>query len=272
VSDSSAPIALVTGASSGIGEASAAELARQGWHVVLVARTASKLEALHTRILEAGGQATVAAVDAADGDAVLEMAATIREQVGPPQLLVNSAGMGAWKYIEDTPPDEARMMIGAPYLAAYNLCHAFMKDMLARRRGVIIHVGSPASFCAWPGATGYVASRCALWGLHEALNQDLRGTGVRSCMVTFGEVTSPYFEVNTVGEDQLPSVGRWVPKTSPEKCGQIIAKLARRPRKNVYHPFLLRLLRAFHTVCPGFTRWMARQTPQRHTLPPRIEG
>jgi short-subunit dehydrogenase len=272
MSTSTAPIALVTGASSGIGEAAAEELARQGWHVILVARTAAKLEALKDKIQAAGGQATVAAVDGADGNAVLAKAAELRESVGPPSVIVNSAGMGAWKYIEDTPPDEARMMIGAPYLAAYNMSHAFMKDMLARRKGVIIHVGSPASFCAWPGATGYVASRCALWGLHEALSQDLVGTGVRSCMVTFGEVTSPYFEVNTVGTDQLPSVGRWVPKTSPEKCGQIIAKLARRPRKNVYYPFFLRVLRISHYVCPWFTRWIARQTPQKHQLPMQIES
>ena len=270
MSTSTAPIALVTGASSGIGEAAAIEFARQGWQVILVARTESKLTAVQEKIRSVGGQATVAAVDGADGAAVVAKADELRLNPGPPSVIVNSAGMGAWKYIEDTPPDEARMMIGAPYLAAYNMCHAFMQDLLARRNGVIIHVGSPASFCAWPGATGYVASRCALWGLHEALNQDLRGTGVRSCMVTFGEVTSPYFEVNSVGEEQLPSIGRWVPKTSPEKCGQIIVKLARKPRKNVYHPFLLQILRAIHIVLPGFTRWLVRQTPQKHQLPPPI--
>ena len=270
MSASTSPIALVTGASSGIGEATARVLAREGWQVVLVARTEAKLYAIRSEIESSGGQAHVAAVDAADGEAVLDKANEIRATIGIPSLIVNSAGMGAWKYIEDTPPSEAQTMIGAPFLAAYNWTHAFMKDMLARRKGVIIHVGSPASFCAWPGATGYVASRCALWGLHEALHQDLRGSGVRTCMVTFGEVTSPYFEVNTVGEEQLPSIGRWVPKTSPEKCGRIIAKLAQKPKKNVFHPFLLRVLRAIHVLCPAFTRWLVRQTPQKHVLPPQI--
>ena len=272
MSSSSHHVALVTGASSGIGEATARILAQQGWRVILVARTETKLESLRLEIEAAGGTAFVAAVDAADGEAVLAKATEIRSKIGAPQLIVNSAGMGAWKYIEDTPPAEANTMIGAPFLAAYNWTHAFMTDMLARRKGVIIHVGSPASFCAWPGATGYVASRCALWGLHEALHQDLRGTGVRTCMVTFGEVTSPYFAVNTVGEDQLPSIGRWVPKTSPEQCGQIIARLAKRPKKNVYHPFLLRILRWVHMVFPAFTRWLVRQTPQKHHLPPKVEG
>ena len=64
----------------------------------------------------------------------------------------------------------------------------FFRSLLARGRGAFVHVGSPASLMPWPGATAYSASRWALRGLHEALCQDLAGTGVRSCHVLLGEV------------------------------------------------------------------------------------
>jgi short-subunit dehydrogenase len=114
----------------------------------------------------------------------------VRREHGSPSLIVNCAGLGAWKFLEDTPPEESAAMIAAPYLAASNLSHAFLPDMLERRAGLLIHVGSPASRIPWPGATSYSAARWALRGLHEALCQDLVGTGVRSCHVVFGEVSA----------------------------------------------------------------------------------
>ena len=89
------PIALVTGASSGIGEAAAIQFAKQGWHVILIARTESKLTAVQEKIRSVGGQATVAAVDGADGTAVLTSRRT-QTELGL-FVIVNSAGMGAWK-------------------------------------------------------------------------------------------------------------------------------------------------------------------------------
>jgi NAD(P)-dependent dehydrogenase (short-subunit alcohol dehydrogenase family) len=186
-------LAVITGASSGIGKATARLLAADGYTVVLVARNRQALDRVAQEI---GSQAIVEACDASDGDAVLAMAERVRRDHGVPHVIVNSAGAGQWKRIEDTTPAEAVTMMGAPYFAAFNVTHAFMREMLAEGRGVIVHVGSPASICTWPSSTGYAASRWALRGLHESLCDDLRGTGVRSCHVLFGRVSSPYFEHN----------------------------------------------------------------------------
>jgi uncharacterized protein len=250
-------IALVTGASSGIGQAAAVALAREGWRVVLVARGRAALDETAARIRETGAEAHVEAVDAADGAAVLEMAGRVRASAGVPHLIVNSAGAGAWRYVEETPPAEAVEMMGAPYLAAFNVTHAFMADLLRRGSGHVIHVGSPASRIPWPGATGYIAARWALRGLHEALSQDLRGTGVHSSHVVFGKVSSNYFSTNAQAEERLPWVGRLMRVLSPEDCARVLVGVARRPRREVVVPWMLRAFYAIERAAPGLARWLA---------------
>lgn len=257
-------VALITGASSGIGAATARLMAREGWTVVVVARSADKLEALRQQIAQAGGQAVVEAVDAGDGEAVLAMAERVRASVGAPRVIVNSAGAGQWKFIEDTAPAEAQRMMAAPYFAAFNVTHAFMADMLAARAGTIIHVNSPVSRLAWPGCTGYAATRWALRGLHDALYQDLVGTGVNSCHVVFGEVSSNYFEANPGSHDGLPSMAKMLPVSTPERCAEIIWKVVRRPRREVIHPFLLKLCYWLERPFPGVVRWAVRVGARRH--------
>lgn len=258
------PLAVVTGASSGIGAATAVALASKGWRLVLVARTRSKLEEVAASVSAFGGISTVEAVDAADGAEVLSMADRICGTMGVPDLIVNSAGAGRWLFIEETSPEELQRMMEAPFLAAFNTCHAFMEDMLERRSGTLIHVGSPAARIPWPGATGYTSSRWALRGLHEALCQDLRGTGVRSCHVVFGEVSSPYFDNNPGTRESMPTLGKIIPVLTPEQCARIILRTVERPRRHVVAPTALRLMYWLAAVAPGPTRWLIAHTGRRH--------
>jgi len=257
-------IAVVSGASSGIGAATAKALAAAGWQVVLVARGRSAIEDVQQSIAAAGGAAVVAALDAADGRQVAAMAEAVRREHGSPSLVVNSAGVGAWKFLEDTPPEESAAMVAAPYLAASNLSQAFLPAMLERRAGLLVHVGSPASRIPWPGATSYTAMRWALRGLHEALCQDLIGTGVRSCHVVFGEVSSPYFEHNRITRDQLPGAGKLIPAVTPERCAEVILRTVRHPRREVVYPFMLRLFYVMAAITPGPTRRLVAVTGRRH--------
>ena len=251
-------LAVVTGASSGIGAATAQALGARGWTVVLVARRREELTGVAQRVQTAGGQAIVEALDAADPAAVSAMAGRIRSRQGAPGVIVNAAGAGAWKWPEDTPPDEMERMLDAPYRAAYHVTQAFLPDLLAQRAGVIIHVGSPASLVPWPGATGYTVSRWALRGLHEALRQDLAGTGVATCHVLFGEVATPYFATNAGARERRPAIGRIVPVATAPECAEVILRTIDRPRAEVLHPPMLRLLLAVHRIAPLLTRWLLR--------------
>jgi short-subunit dehydrogenase len=257
-------VAVVTGASSGIGAASARLLAGEGWRVVLVARRAERLRELAAEIEAAGGRAVVEALDAADGEAVAAMAQRVLAEIGIPELIVNSAGAGVWKFLEETSPDEIVQMLGAPFLAAANTSRAFMAAMLEARRGLLLHVGSPASLMPWPGATAYTSSRWALRGLHEALCMDLVGTGVKSSLVYFGEVSSEYFEANPDSHQYIPTIGRFVPLSTPEACAEVILDVARRPRRIVYYPFRLRLMWWMARLSPAPTRRLITRTGRRH--------
>jgi NADP-dependent 3-hydroxy acid dehydrogenase YdfG len=257
-------IAVVTGASSGIGAATAAALARDGWRVILVARRAGRLDELAAALTETGGVARAEALDAADGAAVMAMADRVLTAWGVPSLVVNSAGAGVWRFLEETSTEEIVRMMGAPYLAAANTCRAFMEAMLASRTGLFVHVASPASIIPWPGATAYSASRWALRGLHEALWQDLRGTGVRSSLVYFGEVSSEYFEINADSHEHIPTIAKAIPVSTPERCATVILGVVRRPRRVVYHPLALRLIAWLAAVTPAPTRWLISRTGRQH--------
>lgn len=257
-------VAVVTGASSGVGEATARALASEGWRVVVVARRADRLDKLAAEIGADGGAVMAAPLDAADGAAVEAMADRVRSQWAAPSLVVNSAGAGVWRFLEESAPEEITATMGAPYLAAANTSRAFLADMLAARKGLLIHVASPASLMPWPGATAYTASRWALRGLHEALCMDLVGTGVESSLVYFGEISSEYFEANPGSHEHMPSLARLIPISTPERCAEVLLGVVLRPRRVVLHPFALRLMWWVARFSPGPTRWLIAKTGRRH--------
>ena len=250
-------LALVTGASSGIGAATARLLGSEGYRVVLVGRRRDALDAVAS---DMGVSAIVEPCDASDGDAVLDLADRVRREHGAPDVIINSAGAGQWKRIEHTTPAESVAMMGAPHFAAFNTTHAFMKDMLDRGSGVLIHITSPVSLFPWPSSVGYAASRWAMRGMHEALCADLHGTGVHSCHLVLGRVSSEYFEHNPGAEERIPTIARTIPTLTPEECARIIARLIRHPRRQAVYPFMLRLYYWTSLVFPGVVRTLLRLT------------
>jgi NADP-dependent 3-hydroxy acid dehydrogenase YdfG len=256
-------LSVITGASSGIGAATARRMAADGYKVVLVARGRSKIDEVAAEI---GKNAVAEPCDASDGDAVLSLAERVRDEFGVPDVIVNSAGAGQWKLIEETTPAEGVTMMEAPYFAAFNITHGFMRDMLEQNRGVIIHVSSPVSIFTWPSCTGYAAARWALRGLHESLCDDLYDTGVRSCHVVFGKVSSSYFDNNPGVEDKLPGIAKTVRTISPEECANVIANAAIRPRRQVVYPIMLRIYVWSYALFPWLTRWLLRTTGAKRQI------
>ena len=248
-------LVLITGASSGVGAATARKFVAEGAKVILVARGA---DGLTTLAGELGQNAVPMPCDASNGERVQQLADTVLKDHGTPDVIVNSAGAGQWKTVEDTSPSEAITMMEAPYFAAFNVTHSFLPSLKDRNSGVIIHVNSPASVFQWPSSAGYAASRAALKALHGALFQDLAGSGVHSCHVIFGKISSEYFDNNPGVEDHLPLLDKTIPTLSPEYCADRIIALANRPRQSAIYPAILKMYVAFSAVFPGITRWLLR--------------
>ena len=248
-------LVLITGASSGVGEAAARAFSRQGARVVLVARSESKIAALAE---ELGVTAIAAPCDAADASQVAALAEWVLRDHGVPDVVVHCAGAGQWKTVQDTDPSEAVAMMQAPYFAAFNVTHAFLPAMLERKSGVIISVNSPACIVPWPSSVGYTAARAALRGFHHALSQDLAGTGVECSHVIFGKINSEYFTNNPGVAEKMPWLTKTIPTLSVEACAEALVHLAHSPRHSAIYPWILRLHCAFGVVFPRMARWLLR--------------
>jgi short-subunit dehydrogenase len=243
-------VVVVSGASSGIGAATAEAFARRGSRVMLLARTRSALERVAVQIAANGGSAAAYDVDLADGEATQTIAQRIGADHGMPDIVVNCAGAGRWLDIEETSPAEAVSMIQAPYLAAFFLTRAFLGAMIARGTGRIVNVNSPAAVSPWPGATGYAAARWALLGFTQALRVDLEGTGVGVTHVIAGEVESPYWAHNPGARERLPTVSRYFGTLTPDDVARAIVRAVERDRNNVIVPFLLRVALGLNAMWP----------------------
>ena len=253
-------LVLITGASSGIGAATARAVARAGGRPILVARTRSALEAVAAEIRAAGGQTWVYPADLADPAAVEEAASQIMREVGVPDILIHSAGAGRWLFVEETTAAEAMQMMAAPYFTAFYTTRAFLPAMLQRRSGHIVAINSPVSRCVWPGATGYAAARWALRGFTEALRADLHGTGLRVTAVVPGLVTSAYFDHNRGALERAPKIGRLVPSLTPEQVAAGSLWAIEHNRREHVMPLMLRLFYWLHGLAPGLVEWLLVRT------------
>jgi uncharacterized protein len=256
-------LAVVTGASRGIGAATAQALAAAGAHVILLARSAAELEQVAIQIKSKGGKADWLEVDLSEFQKIEVVFAEILQKFGCPDILVNNAGLGRWLMTEETPGAEAETMAKLPYLAAFHATRLLLPGMLARKSGHIVNVNSPASVLVWGGAAAYASSRWALRGFSEALKVDLHKSGVGISHVVLGEVESNYWEANPGARQRLPSIAKMIPRMSTDDAARQILKAIRSERKELTSPFMLWFFRRMLWLTPGITKWLVRTTSYR---------
>jgi short-subunit dehydrogenase len=171
-------VAVVTGASSGIGAALARELARRGGRVALVARRRDRLEALAREIVEAGGEASVHPCDVADRGSVEAAAREVVERWQQIDLLINNAGYVRHILFADHEVEDIERMMQTNYMGAVHWIKQVLPPMRARGQGWIVNVASFAGKAGQPDESAYSASKFALAGLSEALGPELARYGV----------------------------------------------------------------------------------------------
>lgn len=242
--------AVVTGASSGIGEAVAQALAARGARVVLLARNRERLDAVAAGIRSRSGTADVFPVDLSDSAAITAVAREILTRVGTPDLLVNNAGAGGWRRLIETGPEEVSAAMAVPYFAAFNLTRELLGPMLDRGTGHIVNVTSVASYLAWPGAAAYTAARRALEGLHAALRAEVRRSGIGVTLVAFGVVQTPYWEHNPGSREHVPRGAALFRTLTADEAAHAILRGIEKESRSVVRPRAFRVVFLLNAVFP----------------------
>ena len=235
--------ALVTGASLGIGRATAAALVARGATVGLVSRGAERLEKLAA---ELGDQAIAVPADVADREGIEAATASYVERSGGLDLLVANAGVARYAPFFEQDPADAELMVQTNVMGTINTVRAGMAPMLDRGRGHIVVISSGAALRAFPWAAVYGATKAANKGFAEALRHELSGTGVSLSTVFPGEVAT---ELHAEAE-QLPDWRDSEGAIGPEEVAAAVLEAVEEDRREVHVPRQVRLL-AINDVAPG---------------------
>lgn len=234
-------VAVVTGASGGIGAAVARRLAVQGYHIFLVARREDRLDALAHEIQAAGGTARVLAVDLSGPAGVQSVFDAVMESGEGIDVLVNNAGFGWYGYCSDMPWETALEMIQVNNAALAQLIVMFLPVMRGRGYGHVINVSSVAGSFPSPWAALYSATKSFIDTLTTALFREMRGSGVHVSGVRPGAVLTEFYRTVT-----RLSAGRSIPverfAVSPQAVADAIVRLIHRPRRAIYVPRGLRIV------------------------------
>ena len=201
--------ALITGASSGIGAATARELAKRGHHVTLVARREERLRSLATELTaEHGVEAEPLACDLIDTEERDRLAGEVHGLGRSVEVLVNNAGFGSRGRFIANDPGRMVGMVRLNVEAVVDLSSRYLPGMVERGRGAIANIASVAAFQPMPGAATYAASKAFVLSFSEALHTEQRGSGVTVTAVCPGPVKTEFTEAAGMGgvEDDTPDL------------------------------------------------------------------
>ncbi|WP_202033684.1 MULTISPECIES: SDR family oxidoreductase [unclassified Massilia] len=220
---------VITGASSGIGAATAVAFARQGAQLVLGARGKEGLEDVAARCRAAGGNAHTGIVDVTDADAVVDFAAAARRALGGIDLWFSDVGIGVVGKYHDVPIADHRRVVEANLVGHMNDAHAVLPIFLEQDHGIWVNMISVGGYVTTPYAAAYAASKFGLRGFSAALRGELHGKPrIHVCDVypTFVDTPAIYHAGNYTGA----KLGYPPGMLAPETVADAVVALARRPR------------------------------------------
>ena len=263
-------VVVITGASAGVGRATARAFARRGASIGLLARGRDGLEAARREVEDLGGRARAIPTDVADASQVEAAAAEVEAAFGPIDVWINNAMVSVFSPVKETTAAEYRRVTEVTYLGCVHGTLAALKRMLPRDRGVIVQVGSALAYRSIPLQSAYCAAKHALEGFTESLRTELihDRSGVRVTMVQLPALNTPQFGWV---KSRLPRQPQPVPPIfQPEVAADAIVHAAYTDRREWRVGGSTALAIAIGKLAPAFGDWYLAKTgyeAQQHDGP-----
>jgi short-subunit dehydrogenase len=256
---SDSPVIVVTGASSGIGAATARLFGRQGYRVVLAARRLDRLEALANEIRADEGEVLPVATDVTQLQQIQNLVDSSIAQYGQIDVLFNNAGLGRSRPLDVMEPEaEIELQLRVNVSGVIQTTRAVLPHMIQRRRGHIINMSSIAGLMGTPNLSVYSASKFSVRGFSEALRREVRKDGIHISTVYSGAVATEFAEQSGITGKSGKS-GIKTPKAlrlTAEDVARRVLSLVDHPRRAVIVPRPMRALTSLNTLLPGLFDWL----------------
>ncbi len=250
------PVLLVTGASSGIGAAAARTFADAGYRVSMAARRLDRLEALEQEIEANGGQALAVAADLSAYEDIQKMVSVTLAQFRQVDVLINNAGFGRLKWLEELDPiADIQAQLQINLLAMILVAREVLPHMIERRSGHILNMSSIGGFVATPTYTAYSASKFGVRGFTEALRREVGVYGIHVTGIYPGSVKTEFKDHAGIER----KTGQTTPEAlrlEPEEVAQAMLKVITRPRRTVILPWQMRFSIWMNSLFPGIVDWI----------------
>jgi NAD(P)-dependent dehydrogenase (short-subunit alcohol dehydrogenase family) len=256
-------VVVITGASAGVGRATAQTLASLGANLALLARDSDALEATRVEIESTGGRARAYPVDVADSEAVLRTARQVEADFGGIDVWINNAMVTVFGGFDQVTPEEFRRVTEVTYLGTVHGTRAALNAMRARDRGVIVQVGSGLAYRGIPLQSAYCGAKHAVRGFTDALRTELlqQRSGIRLTAVHLPAINTPQFDWARTHRDAAPRPV--APVYSPLAAARAIAHAALHPAREYWLGGMTPLMILGDAVAPGAVdRLLARTAVQ----------
>jgi short-subunit dehydrogenase len=256
---SKSSVIIITGASSGIGAATARLFAKKGYHVVLAARRISRIEDLAEEIRSSNNQAIAVQTDVKNLEDIDNLVQTAYGVFGRIDILFNNAGFGRIDWLEGLAPrDDIQSQIQVNLTGLILLTQAVLPFMIERHSGHIINMSSVAGLLAMPTYSVYAASKFAARGFSEALRREVAVYGIKVSAIYPGAVDTEFKERAQIQR----KTGTRTPKAlrlSADDVAQAVLHLARHPKRSMVIPWPMQLAVWVNIIMPGFVDWLSKR-------------
>ncbi|MEB3199384.1 MAG: SDR family oxidoreductase [Synechococcaceae cyanobacterium] len=218
------PVALITGASRGIGEAAARRFAAEGYDLWLLARSGDALSALAAELAPLGRRIDLCSVDLADPAAIAPALDALCRRGPIPDVVINNAGAAWTGPLVEMPLERWQWLLQLNLTSVFQVCQTLVPWLRQAGGGLIVNVSSHAARNAFPGWGAYCVSKAALASFSRCLAEEERGHGIRVCTLTLGSVNTPLWDSETVdsGFDRRAML-------APDQAAESLLFLARQP-------------------------------------------